>query len=147
MNAFHLRLKECREKRKDLDSKWTQGYVAEKIGVARVTYTGYENGTKQPPLETVNKLADFFEVTTDYLLGRSGTTGTSQVIVAGKEVNLTSEELELFNELKKHPVMFHDLASDPEKKVKELIKLYKMKKMFLEDDNEEYGDGFGDLED
>ena len=71
MDKFHLRLKECREKRKDVDSKWTQLYVAEKIGVARVTYTGYENGTKQPPLDTINKLADFFEVTTDYLLGRS----------------------------------------------------------------------------
>lgn len=43
--------------------------------------------------------------------------------------------------------MFHDLATDPETKVKELIKLYKMKKMFLEDDKEEYGDGFGELED
>lgn len=71
MEKFHLRLKECREKRKDIDSKWTQLYVAEKIGVARVTYTGYENGTKQPPLDTINKIADFFEVTTDYLLGRS----------------------------------------------------------------------------
>ena len=71
MEKFHLRLKECREKKKDFDSKWTQGYIAEKIGMARVTYTGYENGTKQPPLDTVNKLADLFDVTTDYLLGRS----------------------------------------------------------------------------
>jgi hypothetical protein len=53
----------------------------------------------------------------------------------------------VFEGLKKHPVMFHDLVSDPEKKAKELIKLYKMKKMFLEEDDEEYGDGFGELED
>ncbi|MFS0647235.1 hypothetical protein [Siminovitchia sp. 179-K 8D1 HS] len=43
--------------------------------------------------------------------------------------------------------MFHELASDPEKKVKEPIKPYKMKKMFLEEDDEEYGEGFGELED
>lgn len=70
-----------------------------------------------------------------------------KVNVAGREINLTEEELILFNELKKHPIMLHDLASDPERKVKELIKLYKMKKMFLEDDEKERGDGFGSLED
>lgn len=148
MDKFHLRLKECREKRKDSDSKWTQRYVAEKIGVARVTYTGYENGTKQPPLDTINKIADFFEVTTDYLLGRSDIPKPQdKIVVAGQEIDLSIEEIELFNELKKHPTMFHDLASDPERKVKELIKLYKMKKMFLEDDDEEFEDGFGELED
>ena len=41
---------------------------------------------------------------------------------------------------KKHPVMFNDLVCDPEN-------LYKMKKLFSEDDVEEYGDGFGELED
>lgn len=44
-------------------------------------------------------------------------------------------------------ILFHDLASDPEKKIKELFKLYKMKKMFLEEDDEEYGDGFRELVD
>ena len=72
---------------------------------------------------------------------------SSEVIVAGKEISLSEEDLLLFNELKKHPIMFHDLASDPEKKVKELIRLYKMKQMFLEEDEEEYEDGFGELED
>lgn len=71
MDKFHLRLKEEREKRKVMNSKWTQGHIAEKIGVARVTYTAYENGTKQPPLDTINKIADVLEVTTDYLLGRT----------------------------------------------------------------------------
>ncbi|MBO0962531.1 helix-turn-helix transcriptional regulator [Neobacillus sp. MM2021_6] len=65
------RLKYLREQMKKENSKFTQGYLANKIGVARSTYTAYENGTKQPPLETVNKLADIFDVTTDYLQGRS----------------------------------------------------------------------------
>ncbi|MEK3935980.1 helix-turn-helix transcriptional regulator [Sporosarcina sp. FSL W7-1349] len=71
MERFHIRLKECREKKKDVNSLWTQEYVAKKIGVARSTYTAYENGTKQPPLDTINNIADVLEVTTDYLLGRS----------------------------------------------------------------------------
>lgn len=73
MEKFANRLKSEREKRKKLDSKWTQSYVAKLIGVARVTYTGYENGTKSAPMQTVNKLADIFEVPADYLSGRIDT--------------------------------------------------------------------------
>lgn len=71
MAEFHQRLKEVRERAKNRNPLWTQGYVADKIGVARSTYTAYENGTKLPPLGTVNTLADLFDVTTDFLLGRS----------------------------------------------------------------------------
>ncbi len=42
--------------------------MADKVGVARVTYTAYERGTKTPPLETVAKIANVLGVSTDYLL-------------------------------------------------------------------------------
>lgn len=74
MSVFAQRLKSCRENKKKENPQYTQGYVAEKIGVARTTYTAYENGTKIPPLDTVNLIADFFNVTTDYLLGRENFT-------------------------------------------------------------------------
>ncbi|OKL37027.1 helix-turn-helix domain-containing protein [Domibacillus mangrovi] len=69
MMIFAKRLKMLRENRKELDSKYTQGYVAEILGVARTTYTAYENGTKQPPMETVTKIATLFETSVDYLYG------------------------------------------------------------------------------
>lgn len=138
-----VKLKELRVTTTEL----TQSEFAKKIDVARTTYAMYEQGNREPDYETLQRIADYYDVTIDYLLGRSDNPRTNQVIVAGKEVNLTTEELQLFNELKKHPVMFHDLTSDPEKSVKELIQYFKMKKMFLKDDNEEYGDGFGDIED
>lgn len=71
MDGFGRRLKALRESRKIKDSRWTQEYVADLIGVARSTYTAYENGTKQPPLETVSKIADLFDSNVDYLLGRN----------------------------------------------------------------------------
>lgn len=71
MTVFAKRLKSCREELKKSDSKWTQKYVADKIGVARVTYTAYENGTKMPAFDTINNIADLFGITTDYLMGRS----------------------------------------------------------------------------
>lgn len=60
------RLKALR-KAKDL----TQKELADKISVTHVSISGYENGNRTPDTETLQALADFFDVTTDYLLGRS----------------------------------------------------------------------------
>ncbi|MEC0169858.1 helix-turn-helix domain-containing protein [Paenibacillus graminis] len=65
------RIRGERESLKTKDSKWTQEYVADLIGIARSTYTAYENGTKLPPIDTLNKIADIFDCDTDYLSGRS----------------------------------------------------------------------------
>ncbi|MDW0112244.1 helix-turn-helix transcriptional regulator [Sporosarcina saromensis] len=135
---FPDRLKRLRQ-----NKKLSQQEMADFLGISRQGYGKYENGSSQPSFEMLEKLSIFFGVSTDYLLG----TSENKAIVAGQEINLSEEEFILFNELKKHPIMLHDLATDPERKVKELIKLYKMKKMFLDDDEEEYGDGFGTLKD
>ena len=125
----------------------TQQDIADYLGLTRPAYTAYERGTRNPDYVTLQKLADYYDVTTDYLLGRTDKIDNeNKVVVAGQEITLSIEELQLFNELKKHPIMFHDLASNPEVKVKELIKLYKAQK-FLENDDEDLGDGFGELED
>lgn len=42
-----------------------------KLHLAESTISGYEAGNRTPDLEVVNKLADFFEVSADYLMGRS----------------------------------------------------------------------------
>lgn len=71
LEKFAQRLKKCREQKKSSNPKWTQKYVADKIGMARTTYTAYENGTKLPPIDVVDNLATLLEVSTDYLLGRT----------------------------------------------------------------------------
>lgn len=48
----------------------TQKELAEKINVTHVSISGYENGNRTPDTETLQALADFFNVSTDYLLGR-----------------------------------------------------------------------------
>ncbi len=58
-------LKKMRESK-----KLTQQDVADGINVNSSTYKNYEYGRREPDLETVSKLADFYGVTTDYLLGR-----------------------------------------------------------------------------
>lgn len=45
--------------------------VASAIGVTPRAITFFETGDKNPTLETAIKLADFFNVSLDYLVGRS----------------------------------------------------------------------------
>jgi transcriptional regulator with XRE-family HTH domain len=48
-----------------------QNEFAKKIGVSNVVLSRYESGERKPDYETLEKIADYFEVTTDYLLGRT----------------------------------------------------------------------------
>ncbi|MCU1804788.1 helix-turn-helix transcriptional regulator [Cytobacillus firmus] len=64
--SLGIRLKKEREKR-----KWSQKEVAEKIGITNAVLSNYERDYRDPDTETLKKLADLYEVETDYLLGRS----------------------------------------------------------------------------
>lgn len=51
--------------------KLTMKKLGENLNLAESTISGYENETRKPDLDTLNKFANFFEVNTDYLLGRT----------------------------------------------------------------------------
>jgi transcriptional regulator with XRE-family HTH domain len=76
------RLRYLREKR-----GLAQKYVAEKIRVKNNTLSGYESGRREPDNQTLNKLADFYGVTSDYLIGRS-----DEPTLTGKEDKALTEE-------------------------------------------------------
>ena len=61
-----LRLKEIRDK-----LNIQQKDVCASLCIPQNTYSQYENGKRQPDNETLVKIASFFNVTTDYLLGRT----------------------------------------------------------------------------
>lgn len=48
----------------------TQQEVADDLGFSRATYAHYEIGRREPDNEMLQKLADYFDVSTDILLGR-----------------------------------------------------------------------------
>jgi transcriptional regulator with XRE-family HTH domain len=52
------------------ENKKTQQQVADYLKITRPAYTAYEGGNRQPDYDTLQKLADYFNTTTDYLLGR-----------------------------------------------------------------------------
>ena len=58
-------LKELREER-----GMKQAQIAIILGVKQNTYSNWENGTRNPSLEMLVKIADYYKTSTDYLLGR-----------------------------------------------------------------------------
>lgn len=62
---FGRRLREVRMKR-----KLTQQKLADAVGLALRSYQCYEQGTREPPLDMLVKLADVLNVPTDHLLCR-----------------------------------------------------------------------------
>ena len=66
MPAFPDRLKELRNAK-----GITQKTMAELLSITERAYQRYEYGVREPTFETTIKLADFFNVTADYLLGRT----------------------------------------------------------------------------
>ena len=55
-------------------SNLTQSAIAEKIGISRSTIGMYETGAREPDFETLEKIADYFNVDIDFLLGRTNQT-------------------------------------------------------------------------
>lgn len=64
--TFPERLKELRIYR-----NLTQKEIADSIGMAPVAYQRYEYGTREPAYQKLIALADYFDVSLDYLVGRS----------------------------------------------------------------------------
>lgn len=55
--------------RKELDL--SQEKAAAEIGIGFSTYRRYEGGSREPDASTLARMADFYNVSADYLLGRS----------------------------------------------------------------------------
>ena len=66
MADFPSRLKEIRA-----NSRMKQREVAEYLEVKLRTYQGYEMGKSEPSIKKLIALADYFDVTLDYLMGRT----------------------------------------------------------------------------
>ncbi|WP_430106021.1 helix-turn-helix domain-containing protein [Paenibacillus validus] len=52
-------------------SALTQEELANKLGISRASLSHYENNRREPDFNTTLKIANFFQVSTDYLIGRA----------------------------------------------------------------------------
>lgn len=65
-NIFGRRLKELR-----LSKSLKIKDVAFEIGLSLMAYNHYEWGDREPSIDVLNKLCDYFDVSSDYLIGRT----------------------------------------------------------------------------
>ena len=63
---YFRRLRDMRE-----DSDLSQQAVAEILGIQQTVYSRYERGFQTIPLEHLIRLADYYQVSLDYLVGRT----------------------------------------------------------------------------
>ncbi len=64
--AYYKRLKDLRE-----DNDKTQKEIADYLGMKQPQYSRYENGLRDIPSDILIMLADYYNVSTDYILGRT----------------------------------------------------------------------------
>ncbi len=72
----------------------TQEELAASLGISRAALSHYEKGRREPDTETLGKIADLFQVSIDYLVGRTSQPQTT----LDPEIRQFADELELSDE-------------------------------------------------
>ena len=70
---YFQRLRDLRE-----DADLTQSALAERLGIQQTVYSRYERGARTSPLEHLMRLADYYDVSLDYLTGRTQKKATNR---------------------------------------------------------------------
>lgn len=92
-------MNKLRDLREDRDL--TQEDVAKLIGIDQRTLSNYENGKTNPDSFVITKLADFYGVSADYLIGRE-TERTAQIsMIQDKLAKIQKELSDVLEEIKK----------------------------------------------
>lgn len=113
MTSYNERLRELRSK-----EGISQQELSNRLGFNRATYARYETGNTQPDFDTLQKLADFFDVSTDYLLGRTDKPHSSDRVNGFDEKE--QAEFEAFINNPEHGIFFKDYLNAPEERREEM---------------------------
>jgi len=101
-----------RLKRLRNEKKLTQSELGKIINVSKVSISGYESGDRTPDTDNLRRLADYFEVTSDYLLGRED-----------KRIESMNAELEKLLKDPQTNLMFNGWREMSEEERKEAIRM------------------------
>lgn len=103
----HTRIRNLREK-----NNISREEFAKKIDVSYAALSKYETGKRQPDYETLQKIADYFDVSTDYLLGRAENK---------KSIPDNEEEFEAYINNPEEDEFYKEFKESPEERRKALL--------------------------
>lgn len=115
MATLGSRIKGLREK-----NNISQKDFATKIGVSNVVLSRYESDERKPDYEILQKIADFFEVSTDYLLGRINNLST------GTKIDKDEAEFQAFANNPELNVFYKELPESDEEAVRKLRDIWEI---------------------
>ncbi len=101
MSKFSSRLKELRK-----ESGLSQQKLADMLGITKSSINMYERGEREPRMDGLEQMSDFFDVDIDYLVGKS---------------SVKKRGLDAGNDTAEQKMSFGDMSSDFSKKDSELI--------------------------
>lgn len=83
--------------------KWSLQETADRLGIAKSTYAGYESGYREPSLQALLQIGDLFDTTVDYMLNRTDDKQqkleltellhSKDMVLSLDEIPLTAEEI------------------------------------------------------
>ncbi|WP_341877629.1 helix-turn-helix transcriptional regulator [Defluviitalea saccharophila] len=130
---FGLRLKELRT-----EKNLTQKDIANLINLSPSTVGMYEQGRRDPDTETVKTLADYFNVSVDYLLGRSNDQSVTNKLTEKDEKDIAKELDELMEKLKNEEGLMFDGNPADEETLKALRDALEMGMRYAKAVNKKY---------
>lgn len=109
------RIKEAR-----LTKNMSQQELGDKMGVTKVSISGYEKGTRIPTLKNFLDMIEILDLDVKYALGREVMAVCEEE--ANYHVSIASVDLKILNELKKHSNLYNELCKNPKRTVEKISK-------------------------
>lgn len=121
MDTFKDRLKQLRN-----EKNLTQEELAKYIGTTRATLASWETGRREPDMETLRKLSDYFNVTLDWLIGNTDIRNQADEITDA--ISDDPELAEFWNDLKQREdlkLLFKQTRNLSPKAIKQVMRIIK----------------------
>lgn len=91
MSSFGRRLKKLR-----VEKKAKQEELALMLGISRTAVSKYENDDREPDMKTIAALTNYFDVSVDYMFGRTAVRGKTDYIPSNLKLIMGNKSLEEF---------------------------------------------------
>lgn len=115
-----MRLKELRK-----EKKLKQIEIAEVLNCSQGVYSRYESEEREPPFDIIKKLADFYGVTVDYLMGRDAPQSNQNMIYAEYDLGHAETKVAPADQRAEAKQILEDLTDEKYQAALQYLKLLK----------------------